>query len=304
MRIVVVGAGAVGSYFGAKLARVGNEVVFIGRGDHQDRMRRFGLLVSSIDGDFQIFAPTAPSPENLGLCDLVLFTVKDYDAEAAARQLEPLLGADTTILPLQNGVESEEKLIRLYGEEKVVGGLCYVGAAIQRAGEVIHSAAGRIILGELDGRTTIRIAQLANLFEEADVPVKVSSDIMADKWRKLAWNVSFNPVSALTGKTVGRILEVGESREIIRQAIAETVLVAKAEGIALEDDLPQRIISDNEQYHNLKTSMLRDVERGGRLEFEALNGVVVRRGAAHSIPVPVNNFLYSLTKCIDPTVKG
>ena len=304
MRVGVFGAGAVGSYFGGKLARAGCDVVFVGRGDHLERMRRNGLVVKSVEGDFHVFAVTARSPAEVGVCDVVLLTVKAYDLGEAARSLDPMVGQGTTIIPLQNGVESEERLISLFGPERVVGGLCYVGAAVSRPGEVEHSAAGRIVIGELDGRLTIRLATLQNLFSEADIPVKLTEEIMAEKWKKLAWNVSFNAISALTRATVGRMLVIPETRELVSQAIAETVAVARAGGIMLDRDLPERVIEDNRVYANLKTSMLRDAERGSALEFEALNGAVCRAGVASGIPTPVNSFLYSLLKCMDPTVPG
>lgn len=298
MRVAIMGAGAVGSYFGAKLARAGADVIFIGRGDHLDRIRRYGLDVKSVNGDFQVFAVTALRPADVGECDLVLFTVKTYDTEEAMEAMEPLVGPNTTILPLQNGVESEEKLIARFGEERVIGGLCYVGAAIEKPGQVVHSAAGKIIMGELDGRITIRAATVENWFAEADVELKISSEIMADKWKKLAWNVSFNAISALTRQTVGKILDTVETREMVRATVAETVAVAHARDIDLDLYLPDRIIEDNRVYANLRTSMLRDAERGGRLEYEALNGVVVRYGAMAGVETPVNGMLYGMLKCM------
>lgn len=295
-----MGAGAVGSYFGAKLAKCGVDVVFVGRGDHLLRMRRNGLEVKSVDGDFHIFAHTAPTPADAGEVDLLLFTVKAYDAAEAARTLKPMLGAETTVLPLQNGVESEDLLAGLYGPQRVLGGLCYVGAMISRPGEVIHSASGKIILGEMDGRVTIRTAQVENLLTEAEIPVKVSTSIMADKWRKLAWNISFNAVSALTGQTVGRILDVEGTREIIRAAISETVKAADAIGVSLDRSLPEKIIEESEVFRNLKTSMLQDAERGKRLEYDALNGAVRRAGAKGGVPTPVNDLLYGLLSSMDP----
>lgn len=297
MRIGVMGAGAVGSFFGGKLARAGADVVFVGRGDHLDRIRRFGLVVKSIEGEFQVFAVTTKDPANVGVCDIVLFTVKAYDTEEAISAMAPMVGEHTTILPLQNGVESEERLISRFGAEHVIGGLCYVGAAIERPGEVLHTAAGRIIMGELDGRITIRAATLENVFTEGDVDLVITENIMAEKWKKLAWNVSFNAISALARQTVGRILDVPESCELVRAAVAETVAVANAKGIGLDPELPGKIVESNRVFASLRTSMLRDAERGGRLEYEALNGAVVRGGREAGIPTPVNSMLYGLLKC-------
>lgn len=299
MRVAVMGAGAVGSYFGAKLAANGADVVFIGRGDHLDRMRRNGLEVKSFEGDFHVFAVTARNPADVGVCDLILFTVKTYDSAPALASMEPMVGASTVILPLQNGVESEEALVERYGADKVVGGCCYVGAALERAGTVVHSAAGRIVAGELDGRMTIRLATIQNFFTEAGVGFEATAEISLEKWKKLAWNVSFNSISALTRATVGGILDTDTTRDLVRSVVAETVAVSRANGIMLSKELPTRMVEENRVYGSVRTSMLRDAERGSRLEYEALNGAVCRYGAKAGISTPANRFLYSLLKCVD-----
>lgn len=299
MRIGIMGAGAVGSYFGARLAKAGNDVVFIARGNHFQKIRREGLKVRSIDGDFQIFLKATETPAVAGVCDLILFAVKSQDTEAAARGMEPMMGEDTLVLSLQNGVENEEILSRLLGAKHVLGGLCYVGARIDRPGEVIHSAAGRVVVGEFDGRRTIRLAMVERVFEEAGVPVRVSDDIVLDQWKKLCWNLAFNSLSALTRGTVGELLAHEGCRELVRKAIAEAVAVAVNRGVELPRDFPDRVIAENEIFKDLKTSMLQDVEKGRRLEIDALNGFVCRQGRAAGIETPVNDTIYALVSCLD-----
>jgi 2-dehydropantoate 2-reductase len=299
MRIAVMGAGAVGSYFGARLAKAGLDVVLIGRGPHLTRMRRDSLRVRSIDGDFDIIMKTATDPEEVGPCDLVLFTVKSYDTAEAARKIAPLLGHQTPVLSLQNGLGNEETIEEMIGGGRVLHGLCYIGARIDVPGEVIHSAAGRVILGETDGRKTIRAVRVESAFADAGIAVKVSSEIIAEQWKKLLWNLSFNAISALTRATVGQLLAVQECAKIAKDAMEEALAVAKAEGVQLPADLVFRVLESNDQFRDLRTSMLQDVERGGRLEFEAINGAVVRRGKHIRVATPSNEVLYGLLKCLD-----
>jgi 2-dehydropantoate 2-reductase len=302
--IGVMGAGAVGSYFGGKLAKAGHEVIFVARGEHLDRMRRNGLVVKSTGGDFHLIPRAVGLPEEAGPCDLILFTPKNYDTETAARAMAPMLADDTVVIPLQNGVDNEERLSAIIGPRRVIGGLCYVGARIDRPGEVIHSAAGRVIIGELDGRHTIRIAQVERLFLDAGVTVEVSLDIRADKWRKFCWNISFNTVSALTRATVGQMLALESCREVIRTAVAEGVAVARTRGVRLPEDFPDRVLADNAVYRDLKTSMLQDLEKGRPLEADSLSGVVVRYADEAGVPVPVNRTLYGLLSCLGSALRA
>ena len=192
----------------------------------------------------------------------------------------------TVVLSLQNGVDNEERLCNILGRRRVLGGICYIGARIDNPGEVIHSAAGRVVIGELDGNYTVRLAQVERLFDEAGVPVRVSEEIIVEQWKKLCWNLAFNSVSALTRGTVGDMIYHEGCREVIRRAIAEAVVVARARGVELPADLPDRVIAENEAYRDLKTSMLQDVEKGRRLEIEALNGVICRYAREAGIEPP------------------
>ncbi len=299
MRIGIMGAGAVGSYFGGKLARSGNDVVMVARGEHYARVKHDGLKVRSIDGDFHLFVKMVPTPADVGECDLILFCVKSYDTVEVAKSMESMVGEGTTVISLQNGVDNEEKLCEVVGMNKVVGGLCYVGARIDRPGEVIHSAAGRVIIGELDGRMTIRLAGLHQLFEEANIPVVSTPYIALEQWQKLCWNLSFNTISALTLSTVGQILDQPACAQVVKGAIGEAVMVAQARGIDLPEDYPERVLTENDAYRDIRTSMLQDAEKGRRLEYEALNGVVMRYGREAGIATPINDTLYGLVSCID-----
>ncbi len=303
MKIAVMGAGAVGSYFGARLARAGYDVTLIGRGKHLTRVKRDVLRVRSIDGDFDIFMRAVEEPYDVGECDIVLFCVKSYDTVEAARKMAPLLGASTVVLSLQNGLGNEELIEEVVGSGKVLHGLCYIGARIDIPGEVIHSSAGTIVLGEVGGKKTVRAARVESAFADAGIAVKVSPSIVTEQWKKLFWNLSFNSISALTRATVGQIVSLSESREVALAAMEEALAVAAMEGVELPADLPVKVLDSNAQFHDLRTSMLQDVEKGGRLEYEAINGEIVRRAAALGVNAPVNRTLYGLLKCLGAVLR-
>ncbi|PLX40605.1 MAG: 2-dehydropantoate 2-reductase [Deltaproteobacteria bacterium] len=303
MKIGIMGSGAVGSYFGALLAKAGADVVFVARGEHLARMKYDGLKVRSIKGDFDIEVRATDDPAAVGECDLILFCVKSHDTVAAARQMAPMVGKSTIVISLQNGVDNEELLGRIIGSERIIGGLCYIGARVDRPGEVIHSAAGRIIIGEYDGRRTIRLARVESLFTDAEVEVAVSEEISVEQWKKLCWNLSFNSISALTRSTVGEIIDNPDTRQCVVDAISEAVTVAAGLGVSLPQDLADRIIESNAQFTNLRTSMLQDVEKGRPLEAKALNGVVCRYGEELGVKTPTNRTLYGLLVCLDANLR-
>ena len=290
MKVGVMGAGAVGSYFGAKLARAGAEVVLVGRGAHIARVTAQGLRVTSCDGDFRVAPEALTVPSPAGPCDLVLFCVKSPDTAAAAAQLAPLVGSETVLLSLQNGVENDQVLEQAFPGQ-VLPALCYVGARIDEPGTVVHSAAGRVILGEWDGTESDRARRVARTLEEAGVPAKVSSEIRVELWKKLLWNLAFNTVSALTRATVAEMLGHPGARRVLHLAMDEAVAVAQAAGVPLDEGLPGRVIEGSTAFGPLKTSMLQDVEKARPLEADALNGAVVRLGQQLGIPTPANQTL-------------
>ena len=220
----------------------------------------------------------------------MLFCVKSPDTVAAAAQLVPMVGPETVVLSLQNGVENDQVLEQVFPGQ-VLPALCYVGARIDEPGTVVHSAAGRVILGEWDGTESDRACGVARTLEEAGVPAKVSSEIRVELWKKLLWNLAFNTVSALTRATVAEMLGHPGARRVLHLAMEEAAAVARAAGVPLEADLPGRVIEGSAAFGDLKTSMLQDVEKARPLEADALNGAVVRLGRELEIPTPVNEAL-------------
>lgn len=292
--VLVMGAGAVGGYFGALLARAGIETAFVARGAHLEAMRAKGLHVTSPQGDFHVGARAVADPREAGPADLVLFCVKSHHTEEAARALAPALGGTTAVLTLQNGVENEAALGRVVGEERVLPGVAYVSAAVEGPGMIRHVAEGSVAFGEADGSASARARAIEALFRRAGVNPMLSDNIWGLKWAKLAWNATFNTLNALVGGTFDRIgadealLNVGE------RAMREVAAVAVAAGVRFPEHAVARGLAWARQALPIKTSTLQDLEAGRRLELDALTGAVVRRASALGVPVPTVATLHAL----------
>jgi len=301
VKIAVMGAGAVGGYFGALLHRGGLDVTLIARGRHLEAIKAHGLRIKSTQGDLTVPAKAVGDPRAVGPVDLILFCVKSYDTESAARQCLPIVQESTAILCLQNGVDNEEKIAMVAGGEKVLGGVAYIGAGVSEPGVVVHTAEGRIVFGEMRGGVSERVRCLEQIFRDAGFPAEVSSNIQAILWGKLCWNAAFNALNTLVGGDVRVLVERPETRTLARQAMEEVRAVANANNVPLSADLAERLLTWTDTAAGaMKTSTRQDLEAGKRLEVEALNGAVVRKGEAAGVPTPFNFALYALLKAIDP----
>lgn len=294
MKVAVVGAGAVGGYFGGLLAKGGADVTCIARGKRLEALRANGLTVKSWKGDFSICVGATDDAAEVGPVNLVLFCVKSYDTEPAIRQALPMIGPQTDVLSLQNGIDNEETIASIIGKEKVVAGVAYIGASTPEPGLILHQESGKIVFGELDGGLSERIARLKAFFDRYGLPADTSANITAVLWTKLAWNAPFNAINTLVGGPVKVILENPHTRELARLVTAEVVAVASASGVRLTfEEVWNRNIKFS-QHYNVKTSMLQDHEAGKPLEHEALNGVIVKKAAEYGFQVPYNFALYAL----------
>jgi 2-dehydropantoate 2-reductase len=299
-RVAVVGAGAVGGYFGAMLARAGAHVTLIGRSRHVDVWKRNGLFLES--ATFQGTIPVQASTELDAArdADLVLFTVKAVDTEETARQLAHHLRAGALVISLQNGVENVP-LMRAAAALDPVAAVVYVASAMPTPGRVKHGGRGDLLIGDLPGRRGARrdakLTRLSAWFEAAGVPCRVSADIEADLWAKLITNAALNAISAVVHATYGEAAASPDSREVIRLLVNECVAVARADGVALPAvDYVQLVWEFAERIGAVYASTSHDLERGKRTEIDALNGYVVRRGAELGVPTPVNQTLLALVK--------
>jgi 2-dehydropantoate 2-reductase len=299
MSIAVVGTGAVGGYFGGKLASTGLPVSFLARGAHLTALRRDGLTVESPAGDFRVRARFTDRPEEIGPVDLILFCVKSYDTESASRALEPLFGPRTTLVSLQNGIDNPDRLARRWGAERVLAGVVYLGARLARPGLIVHEVGGRLAIGALEGAASERAETVRATFARAAIPCEVRSDIRAVMWRKLAWNAPFCALSALLGLNVREILESEPLRRLVVACIEEVREAARLHGVALPASAAAETLELAASLGPVKPSMLQDVEAVKPLEHEALNGVVAKtlRAAGHG--ASINETFYAMLDFLD-----
>ena len=289
-----MGAGAVGGYFGGLLARGGADVTFIARGKHLDALRTKGLTVKSVKGDFSLHVNVTSDPKEVGSVNLILFSVKSYDTERAMQQALPMMGNETVVLSLQNGIDNEEKIASIVGKEKVLAGVAYIGSSVPEPGVILHEAEGKIAFGKLEGGVSDRVLNLKEFFDRCGLPAEASADIRKALWSKLAWNAPFNAINALVGGTVKAIVENAGTLELAKRVTAEVIAVAIGLGVSLGvEEVWERNLRFSRR-SDIKTSMLQDLEAGRPLEHEALNGIIVRKGVELGIPTPYNFALYAL----------
>jgi 2-dehydropantoate 2-reductase len=299
-RVAVVGAGAVGGYFGGMLARAGAHVTLIGRPTHVDVWTRDGLVIDSVN--FQESIPVHASTDLAAAAgaELVLFSVKSSDTEETARQLARHVLEDAVVVTLQNGVDNIER-IRSVATLDPVAAVVYVASSMPAPGRIKHAARGDLLVGDLPGRSgsprAATIASVASWFEAANVTCRVSSNIETDLWIKLITNVGLNAISAAVNVPYGEIAAIPESCETVRQLVTECVAVGRAAGVQLPDtDYVEMVLRFAERAGEVFSSTAQDLGRGKRTEIDALNGFVVRRGIELGVPTPVNQALLALVK--------
>jgi 2-dehydropantoate 2-reductase len=301
MRIAVVGTGAIGSYFGARLARSGEDVHFLARGAKLAAMRERGLQVRSVFGDFTL-EPGAihvtDDPGSVGPVEIVLFTVKAYDTTSAARGLVPLLGSDTGVVSLQNGVDNEERLAAEIDTDHVIGGVAFI---LARAGEpgIVHHTGGptSIVFGELDGRSSARTDALLAACRRADLGAEITDDIRVALWSKFAFICAQAGLTAVTRLPIGDLRAVPEAWRVFSSIVEEAWRVGRAEGVGLPDDLvASQVAFAAGLPSDGRSSLHDDLVAGRRMELDALLGELVRRGDLAGEPVPVSRTLLGLLR--------
>jgi len=303
--VSVMGAGAVGCYFGGMLARAGAAVTLIGRSPHVEAIAADGLLLDTRDFSGRVFLEASHDAAAARGAELVLVAVKTYDTETAGRALAPHLAAGATILSLQNGVGNAAVLRAATGRDAFPA-VVWVAAEMTAPGTLTHSGRGDLVVGDPDrasaggeGRGRL-LEEIARVFEAAGVPCVVSQEIDAELWSKLAANCAFNPVSALARAPYGRIGASPAGRRLLAEAVAEVLAVAAASGVAIGDrDVLGATLSLAESMPEATSSTAQDLARSRRTEIGALNGFVARRGEALGVPTPVNRALYTLVKLLE-----
>lgn len=305
LKVAVVGCGALGSYYGARLLRAGAPVHFLLRSDY-DAVRRRGLRVLSPEGDFHVHPRCARAPEEIGPCDLVLIGLKTTANGEFPRLLPPLVGPDTAVLTLQNGLGSEEALAALFGPERVLGGLCFVCLNRLEPGVVQHIAHGRIVLGEFAGWPEPRTHDIASLIRLAGVPCDVTDNLACAHWEKLVWNIPFNGLgvasaagydSVLAGRvldptrreaclTTDRLLADPRWEALVRELMRETIRAAQALGLPVPGTAEEVQVKRTHEMGAYRASTLIDFERGLPLELDSLFREPLRRARAAGVATP------------------
>jgi 2-dehydropantoate 2-reductase len=294
VKILIMGTGGVGGYYGGLLAQQGRDVTFVARGEHLRAIQNEGLKVKSVHGDFIVSpAQATDNPATAGVVDLVLFCVKTYNTEEAAQAMRPAVGPQTTVMSLQNGIDAAERIGKVIGEEHVVGGVTWLSAAVEAPGLIKQiSQFRRIVFGELAGGTSERIQSIYEVLKNTGATVEISENIQKVLWTKLVFITAVSSVGSLTRLPMGEYRSVPETRALLTSIMQEVEGVARARGVDLDADVVQKWLEfiDNAA-PGIKPSMQLDVETGHRTELESMIGVVGRKGREVGVATPITDFV-------------
>jgi 2-dehydropantoate 2-reductase len=304
VRIAVVGAGGVGGGFGAALAKAGADVTFIARGAHLAAMKANGLKITGGRGETHL-VPTVgtDNPADVGPVDIVLFCVKLWDVESAGEHIRPLVGPDTGVIPLQNGIDAPERLVPILGKNAVMGGVAQISAAIVSPGVIQQVGTFmRMIFGEFDGRRSKRAEDFYALCLKAGFDATLSDQILTELWMKFILLASNAGMMALARQPIGKLRDDPDLRPIFLAAWQEVIDVGRAKGVALPPDALEKVMDFTEHAPAaMKASMAVDLERGNRLELPWLSGKVAAMGRELDVPTPTHSMMYAMLK---PYVMG
>ena len=303
MKIAVMGSGGVGGYFGGLLAKAGHAVTFIARGEHLRAIRKEGLRVVHNAGEFTVDASATDNAEGVGPVELVLFSVKAYDTDSALGVMSPLVGPDTTVLTLQNGVDSHAAVAKAFGEKHALPGAAYVESRIDSPGVVVQTGGvARLVFGEASGEETDRVRRVRDALLSSGLNAEISPDVLATLWSKFLFIAAVAGLTSACRKRIGDLLGEPGYRGLLVKAMREIEAVGRAKGINLDDAVVEQTMEYVEgAVKDITASMHLDLERGRRLELEIFNGAVVRMGRELGVATPVNYMLYMVLK---PHVNG
>jgi len=307
MRIAIFGTGGVGGYFGGRLAHAGEDVVFIARGDHLRAIKAKGLKVDTPDGDFVIYpAAATDTVGDVGTVDLVIVGVKAWQVPEAARAMKPLVGSNTTVLPLQNGVDAASQLVNTLGSHSVIGGLCRIVSFVVEPGHIRHAGfTPSIIIGELDNSQTDRVATIEQLFKRAGVEISIATDIQVALWTKFLFIAAFSGVGAVAHAAAGVLRTEPQWRTQMLQAMQEIYALACARGINMPPDSVERVMAAVDGLpEDATSSMQRDIAAGKPSELESQNGAVVRMAEEAGIEVPTHALIYRTLRPLEAKARA
>jgi 2-dehydropantoate 2-reductase len=299
MRIAVMAAGAVGGYFGGRMAAAGHDVAFIARGAHRDAIRRDGLRIESTYGDLHLKdVNVTDDPNEVGPVDVVLFAVKLWDTETAGERARALVGANTRVITLQNGVDNVERLAPILGDEATIGGSTYIVAMIAKPGVIRHTGAtAKIHCGRLDRRPDAVLAGYVEQIKTANIEITLTDHMLLDIWKKFVLVSGTSGITASTRQPLGAIRDDEDMRAFFYQLMHETIAVGRAAGVAFPPDFPAELDRAVAAFPpTMKASMANDLDVGNRLELDWLAGKVVALGRRYGVPTPGHEAVYAILK--------
>lgn len=307
MRIAIFGTGGVGGYFGGRLAQAGEDVTFIARGEHLRAIQTKGLKVESLSGDFAVYPAQATADvTEVGPVDLVIVGVKAWQVPEAARAMKPLIGSNTTVLPLQNGIDAVSQLTAELDSNVVIGGLCKIVSFVVEPGHIRHAGfAPSVVIGELDNQRTNRIVEIEKTFNHAGFETTIASDIYVALWMKFLFIASFSGVGAIANAPAGTLRTDPELRAQMVRAMEEIFTLAQARGITLPPDAIETVMAGvNALPEDATSSMQRDLAAGKPSELESQNGAVVRMARESGVQVPTHELIYAKLRPLEEKARA
>lgn len=300
MKILIYGIGGVGGYFGAKMAKAGYEVTMIARGKHLEAIRENGLEVESINGNFRVFPKLATDNlEEVSKPDLVILGVKSWQIEETASLIKPIIGEETMVLPLQNGANNVEKLLKILPKKNILAGLCKIVSFIESPGKIKHASFDPLItFGEIDNIMSPRIKKVQEIFNNSEITNNIPEDIQLEIWKKFLFIVTISGIGGLTRVPIGKIRESDYLFDLMQKTAREILAVANAKNVALTPEHIEESFSIiQQQPPGTTASTQRDIMAGKPSELENFNGYIVNEGTRLGVPTPVNRLIY---ECLLP----
>ena len=294
MRIAIMGAGGVGGCLGGLLAKAGNDVSVIARGEHLEAIRANGLKIIRPDGEFVVKVDATKDPAEVGPVDLILYTVKTFHNRSVITTLKPLMGADTSIISLQNGVESHELLGSVLGPSNILPGAYWASAHVQTPGVISEDVLSKISFGEIEVTESLRALDIRKVFRDAGIEADISTDPVQALWQKFVVHSSLAGVTSAAQTRAGELLKFPDARKMFLDAIEEALAVGIARGIDLSENLAQESLEWIDTLPDFQVSMHGDFEAGRVTELDALSGAVIRLGKQIGVKTPVHSFFYSV----------
>lgn len=294
MRILVVGAGATGGYFGARLAEIGRDVTFLVREKRKKQLGETQLKVTSVKGDVTIVPKMVVRNEHSPF-DVILITSKAYSLDDVISDIKPFTHSETLLVPFLNGYAHYEKLFEAFSQERVLGGLCFIETTLNHQGHIVHtSPAHRFVFGEWNGEHTKRIELLENEFAGMNADVVSSNQIMKEIWQKYLFIAVMSGITTLFNQPIGPILKLESGRNTTRQIIREVVTIMNATWAPMSENIETETFSQLQSIHEqMKSSMLRDMEKESKIEDDHLHGYLIKKAAEHGLQVPVLETIYT-----------